>query len=140
LIEAFYAGFPSNNPYSLLAADTGLITLACNLLPQLPVQVLIKHQWVKGHYKGEKELPHELNHLAEKLATDFNSVDRGPSRSPPILSPLYEAELIKDNYIITSRLTTILISALYDDHLQMHLCKRMDWSQGVFDKVDWEAY
>jgi ribonuclease HI len=72
LNEMFYAGLPSNNPYTQLTADIDLITMARDLLLQLPITVQIKHQWVKGHYKGKRELKHELNHQADELAGEFN--------------------------------------------------------------------
>jgi hypothetical protein len=72
LNEAFYTGLPSNNPYAQLAADINLITMAHDLLLQLPLAVQIKHQWVKGPYKGQQELQHELNHQADELAVEYN--------------------------------------------------------------------
>jgi hypothetical protein len=56
--ETFAEGLPLNIPYAQLAADKGLINIACNLLLQLPITVQITHQWVKGHYKGKRELKH----------------------------------------------------------------------------------
>jgi ribonuclease HI len=138
--EAFYVGLPSNNPYSQLAADNDLITLARDLLLQLPMAVKVTHQWVKGHYKGKRELWHKLNHLADELAGDLNSVDRPKSRTSPTLTLLYEAELLHQNQVITSRLPKVIRSALHDNNLQLHIIKWQSWSKDTFDKVDWEAH
>jgi hypothetical protein len=140
LNETFHKGIPSNNPYSLLAADRDLITLARDLLLQLPVTVNITHQWVKGHYKGKKELWHELNHIADELAGTFNASDRPSANSFPLLPPIYEAELINCGHLITSRLTKVISSALHDHCLQTQIIKRQGWSLADFDRVDWEAH
>jgi hypothetical protein len=66
LNETFHAGLPSNNPYSHIAADIDLITMVRDLILPLPVSILIKHQWVKGHYKGKKELQHEIIYQADE--------------------------------------------------------------------------
>ncbi len=116
---------PSHNPYSKLATDIDLITIARDLLLQLPVEVIIKHQWVKGHFKGGKELQHELNYIADELTTDFNAMDRRTNRKPPVLPPMYEAEQLIDNYIVTSRLAMMVTAVLHDDHLQLHICSTL---------------
>jgi hypothetical protein len=102
--------------------------------------VQIKHQWVKGHYKGKRELKHELNHQADELAGEFNKTDRPVDRKPPALSPLYEAGLIHDNQIITSRLAKTIGLAVHESHLRSHIIKRQNWSTSIFDRVDWDAH
>lgn len=59
-----------------------LITVAHDLLFQLPVTVTITHQWVKGHYTGEKELQHKLNYQADELASRSFLCQELPSASP----------------------------------------------------------
>jgi ribonuclease HI len=117
LNEIFAGGLPSNNPYNLLAADKDLITTARDLLLQLPITVSITHQWVKGHYKGKRELKHELNNLADELAGEFNELGRPKRSAPPLLPPYYEAELIKDNYTVSSRLAKVIRSAMHEEQL-----------------------
>ncbi len=140
LNEIFTGGSPSNNPYNQLSADKDLITTARDLLLQLPITVSITHQWVKGHYKGKRELKHELNNLADELAGEFNELDRPRRSAPALLPPHYEAELILDNYTVSSRLAKVIHSAMHDEQLRAHIMKRQDWSPIVFSKVDWEAH
>lgn len=100
-----------------------LITMAHDVL-HLPVKVTIKHHCSKGHYKGKKAVQYKLNYIADELVTEFNTTDRCISRLPPMLPQMYEAELLTDNYIITSRLTIKVTSALHDDHLRLQFCTR----------------
>jgi hypothetical protein len=93
---------------------------------------------VKGHYKGKRQLSHELNHLARKLAGEFNSIVR--STTSVILSPLYEAESISENQQITSRFLRVIMAAMHDGSLRQHIKKRANWSDEIFDKVDWVAH
>jgi hypothetical protein len=73
LNETFAFRRPTNNPYRWLAASIDLIATSRDLLLQLPITVKICPKWVKGHYKGKKEISHKLNDVADKLAKDFNS-------------------------------------------------------------------
>jgi hypothetical protein len=63
-------------------ADKDLITMACNLLLQLLITVQVAHQWVKWHYKGKRELKHDLNNQVDELADELNKSDR-PTRQTP---------------------------------------------------------
>lgn len=121
LNEIFHIGIPSNNPYDFVTADIDLITTARDLLLQLPVDVQIKHQWVKGHFKGKHELKHELNHQADDLAGEFNQEDRPATMAPNILPPLYEAELVQDGQLVTSRLAKVIRSAMHGNNLKLHI-------------------
>lgn len=67
-------------------------------------------------------------------------VDHSYARSCPQLPPIYEAELIHNGHLITSRLSKVVCSVLHDHCLQLHIIKRQGWSQADFDRVDWEAH
>jgi hypothetical protein len=56
LSETFKQVQSTNNPYIALVAEADLITLSHDLLLRLPITVTPKHQWVKGHYKGEASI------------------------------------------------------------------------------------
>jgi hypothetical protein len=86
---------PTNNPYRHLAPDIDLLTTACDLLLQLPADIEIKREWVKGHYSGPKrELKHRLNDIADELARDFNTSKRPLSALIAIFHPGCEAKLL----------------------------------------------
>jgi ribonuclease HI len=63
--ESFASKRPSHNPYRMLAADHDLISLVRDLIQHLPSGISIKNQWVKGHVKGKKTFPEELNSIAD---------------------------------------------------------------------------
>ncbi len=46
----------TNNPYVFLAPDIDLIQLCQTLLASLPPIIIVKHSWVKGHYKGATDV------------------------------------------------------------------------------------
>jgi hypothetical protein len=140
LSETFKQVRPTNNPYKMLAVDADLITLSRDLLLWLPITVTLKHKWVKGHYQGKHQLSHELNHIADKLAGKFNAVDRPSPTSSPILPPLYEAELIHKHQMITSRMGQVITSIMHDHQLRHCIQKQANWSETVFDRVDWVAH
>jgi hypothetical protein len=54
LNEVFKSQLSTNNTYAHLAADIDLITCTSDIILQLPPEVHLKKEWVKGHYKGGK--------------------------------------------------------------------------------------
>lgn len=132
---------PSNNPLQHLAADTDLITCARDILLQLPVDVHISKEWVKGHYTGKKkELKHILNDMADQLATDHNSVQRPINGTISIPSPISEVELLQKGMIITSRLPYLIKEARHTDALKACVLKQTGWNNNIFQKVDFLAH
>ncbi len=89
---------------------------------------------MKGHYKGKQQLCHELNHLADKLATDFNSINRQIITSPPILPPNYEAESHHLSYIKGDNCHYAY------DKLHLYIKRLANWPEGIDNKVDWVAH
>jgi hypothetical protein len=124
----------------MLVADADLITLSQDLLLRLPIAVTLKHHWVKGHYQGKRQLSHELNHIADDLAGKFNTVDRPCSTSSPILPHLYEAVLLHENQMITSRMEQMLTTIMHNQQLRNYIQKQASWSEGIFDRIDWTAH
>jgi hypothetical protein len=84
LHEVFKNPLTNNIPYAYLAADIDLITCVRDLLLEFPLEVHLKKEWVKGHYKGEKPLKRQLNDMADELAVAFNS-----KWQPPAISNIY---------------------------------------------------
>ena len=123
----------------MLVADADLITLLHDLLLRLPVTVTLKHHLVKGHSQGKHQLSHGLNHIADELAGKFNAADRPSSTSLPILPPLYEALLLHEHQMITSRMEQVLTTIMHDQQLHIYIQKQANWSEGIFDSVDWIA-
>jgi hypothetical protein len=141
LNQVFNKSRPFKNPYDFLSADIDLITCARDLLLQLPIEVHVKHEWVKGHYTGKKrQLKHELNHLADTTAREYNSSRRPPSSTPPVPCPTSEVELIHNNSIITSRLLQLVKSAIHDAPLRTHITSHAGWDDTTFDRVDWTSH
>ncbi len=141
LNEVFKTPRPTSNPYKQLAADIDLITCVRDLLLQLPLSLEVKKEWVKGHYTGsDRKLKHDLNDMADELAGNFNSSTRAAGNKPPILYPLYEAELIHKNTIVTSRLQQLVVSAIHTPTLQRYIVEKAGWHPTVFRKIDWDAH
>jgi len=139
LNEVFKNPLTTNNPYAYLAADIDLITCARDLLLQLPLEVHLKKEWVKGHYKGEKQLKHQLNDMADELAVAFNSRRRSPATCN-VYSPLSEAELLLDSKPITSQLRKIILAVSHAPDLKQHIIKSSKWEESTFQLVDWGAH
>ncbi len=139
LNEVFKNPLTTNNPYAYLAADIDLITCARDLLLQLPFEVQLKKEWVKAHYKGEKQLKHNLNDMADKLAVTFNSKRRPPATSN-VYSPLSEAKILLDSAPITSQLRKIILAISHAPDLQQHIIKSSNWEERTFQLVDWRAH
>jgi hypothetical protein len=141
LNQVFTKTRPSNNPLKQLAADIDLITCAKDILLQLPVDVHISKEWVKGHYTGKnKELKHILNDMADQLATDYNTFQRPLTGVTPIPSPISEVELLHNGMIITSRLHHIIKEAHHAGALKACVLKQAGWDNNTFQKVDFTAH
>jgi ribonuclease HI len=140
LNETFAFRRPTNNPYQWLAADIDLIATSRDLLLQLPITVKICPKWVKGHYKGKKEISHKLNDAADKLARDFNSTIRPQAKSPPPIPPMFEVELLHQNQVITSRLGQVISTALHEAKLGAYIRNKASWSEDTFNRVNWVAH
>ncbi len=105
----------TNNPYKLLKADIDLLACGRDLLLQLPLEVSLKHKWVKGHFTGDRRLlQHNLNEIADRLAREYNSTQRPTSTSTPVLPPTSQVELVYQNYVVTSRLLQLVKISIHD--------------------------
>jgi hypothetical protein len=141
LNQVFTKTHPSNNPLKQLATDIDLIACARDILLQLPVDVHISKEWVKGHYTGKnKELKHILNDMADQLATDYNTFQRPLTGVTPSPSPISEVELLHNGMIITSRLHHIIKEARHDGALKACVLKQTGWNNNTFQKVDFTAH
>lgn len=59
------------SPLDQLKLDMDRIICAKDILKLLPIR--LKHEWVKGHYRGPNRAPqHGINELADEVAKDFN--------------------------------------------------------------------
>lgn len=61
-------------------------------------------------HRTQATLKHNLNDIADDLA--------GSGNNPPILHPLYEAELVHNNSTVTSKLQQIVTAAIHTATLQ----------------------
>jgi hypothetical protein len=103
------------------------------LLLQLSIHITVKKKWVKGHYTGPRRtLKHNLNDIADDLA--------GSGNNPPILHPFYEAELVHNNLIVTSKLQQIVTAAIHTATLQQYTTKSAGWHQSILVKINWDAH
>jgi hypothetical protein len=122
LRQMFTPTRPTNNPYKLLKADIDLLTCGRDLLLQLPIDVSLTHEWVKGHFTGKRRLlQHNLNDIADCLAREFNSTSRTPCTGNPAICPTSEAELIYLNCVVSSRLLQLVKGSLHDTPLKEHI-------------------
>jgi hypothetical protein len=141
LDHVFAAIRMSNNPLQQLIADIDLISCAKDLLLQLPVDIQIRKEWVKGHYTGsDRKLQHDLNDMADNLAVQHNSTRRLLNTFPPLLSPLSEVEIHQNNQIITSRLPQIIRKVPHSDNLQQAILNQTKWDLQTFQKVHWDGH
>jgi hypothetical protein len=77
LTNVFSTTTPGIAPY--LQTDADLVMEAKHHLEAIPIMILV--EWIKGHYNGkDREHKHELNEIADSLATSFN---RHPPPPPP---------------------------------------------------------
>jgi ribonuclease HI len=141
LREVFASPRHTNNPYKQLQADIDLLSYARQLVLHLSARITVKKEWVKGHFNGpNRQLKHDLNDLADNLAGDYNFLKRARAHHPPIVPPLYEAELIHENHIVTSKLQQIVVSSLHTKPLLQYIAKSANWEQSILEKIDWAAH
>jgi hypothetical protein len=101
-----------------------------NLLLQLPVDINIHKEWVNGHYTGnDRKLQHDL-------VVHHNAICQSPKAFPPMPSPVSEAEILQDNYIVTSHLPQLIQKARHEDDLWKAILCQTKWDHLTFHKVD----
>jgi hypothetical protein len=107
----------SNKPTTitqLLHADYDLVQIAKTLVTLIPATIVV--EWVNGQYTGDnREQKHDLNDMADKLATTFN---RNPpiaykQRRMPCSIPGYAIRLQYDGSTITSNLYRTMSQAFH---------------------------
>jgi hypothetical protein len=130
----------TNNPYVFLAPDIDLIQLCQTLLASLPPIIIVKHSWVKGHYKGAPKLEHLLNKKADQLATAFNAHIRKPLTSQPPLPPTFEIELFQNHGQITSRVGKLVSKTQHSPAIEDYIKRRAGWSDAMLNSVNWDAH
>jgi hypothetical protein len=85
---------------------------------------MIMAKWVKGHYTGkDKEFKHELNEIADSLATTYNSHPH-PKFIPsikPLTYPNYGARVLYEGSTITNKLRPIMAQALHHKTMIAHI-------------------
>lgn len=99
--------------------------------------------WVKGHYTGDnREVQHDLNALADTLATNFREDPPEGYRplAKPMFSPLLEAALYQDGSMITATLPKIIYAWSFQGKLTHTFKKRSKWSQDQFQAIDWDIF
>jgi hypothetical protein len=139
LKNVFSPATPGIAPY--LQADADLVMEARRLLSIIPVTIIA--EWVKGHYSGkEREFKHDLNEIADSLATSFNSVPH-PNFKPrlqPIAHPHYGARILYEGSTITNKLRYLMAQALHRPALVSHLIRKNKWEERTFHLVHWDAH
>jgi hypothetical protein len=139
LKNVFSSATPGIAPY--LQADADLVMEARHLLSIIPVTIIA--EWVKGHYSGkDREFKHDLNEIADSLATSFNSVPH-PNFKPrlqPIAHPHYGARILYEGSTITNKLRSLMAQALHRPALVSHLIRKNKWEERTFHLVHWDAH
>jgi hypothetical protein len=126
-----------------LVANYDLLHEGKTILKELQTTINISLLWIKGHYEGaEKSLPHSLNEVAHNLVHDFLQCDQGAyiPRSKVLEPPSAEVSILFDNFTLTSNLPSILRESLYSNSLRATICKNEQWTPGIFQQIDWQAY
>lgn len=134
-----FSPIPSGiTPY--LQTDHNLMELICSTLAVMPF--IVSHEWVKGHYTGKKkELKHHLNYHADDLAGSFqkNQTPHYTTRIP-LRPPDYRVRLIHDGSVVTSKLSTLLVTARHNKDFEDHIIKKTQWTKHIFQMVHWDGH
>lgn len=124
LRELFTKPPKTNNPYRMLKPDIDLLAYARVLLQNITDRIDVKKEWVKGHYSGpNRKQKHNLNNVADALAGMQNSMRHPSNKYTTIMPPLYEAELIHNDHIVTSKLQHLVTSSIHLIPLQQYITK-----------------
>ena len=129
-------------PYSTMTADWDLQQAISRSLRQFANLPHICH--IKGHQDQEQAystlpLPAQLNVDADHAASDYSY----PSRVSPRLAPITagsHALLHSADGSINSNYRAILRRLATSKTLREYHCIKYDWSDAVFDSVDWTAH
>jgi hypothetical protein len=70
----------------------------------------------------------------------YNTKQRALETKNIVLQPFYEAELVRDNAIVTSNLQQIITSAIHTTPIQQYIVKSAKWHPSTLHKIDWEAH
>mmetsp|Transcript_16534 Transcript_16534/g.23564 ORF Transcript_16534/g.23564 Transcript_16534/m.23564 type:complete len:1161 (+) Transcript_16534:4649-8131(+) len=140
-LENVFDEQPKRGIYPLLERDYDMLGAARAIRRDIPIKVT--GTWVKGHYKGNnREIQHDLNDLADYIATQFqqNPPEGFRSRRMPALHPHYEAELYHSNSVVTTNFRDILYHQIFAKDLAATIQKRTGWPVARFNGVAWKAY
>lgn len=140
-LDNVFDSTPKRGIFPLLAVDYDLLVLAKDMLQSLPIT--ISWGWVKGHYTGDnRELQHDLNALADELATRFR--EDPPKGYEPTVKPmfhsLHEAALYKDGSMVTGKLSNMIYERKFLNNLTNTIVKRAGWQPEQFRAVDWDIF
>jgi hypothetical protein len=130
-----------NSPLDQVKPDMDLIISAKDILRLLPIKV--KHEWVKGHYKGPDRAPqHDINELADEVAKDYNSQRRRAIllNINNLLSPCEEVALQSEDVVITSNMKKVIEDNIHLDPLKEKIMRDTRWSESTFQSVDWTIH
>jgi len=122
-------------------SDYDLIQAAKHLLKV--IQIEVKLHWVKGHSQAPKKtVQEEMNITADELAGHY-AICLDPSFPPnsyQIARPNYKIRLRYQNMVVTSKLYETLQTSLHSRPLCLHIMKKANISERVFDLINWEAF
>ena len=130
---------PGISPY--LQPDEDLLMEAKRLLNIIPVTIVA--HWVKGHYTGkDREYKHDLNDIADSLATSFN---RRPHpqyvpKAMPLVHKHFGARIIYEGSTITNKLRPLMAQALHRDAITSHILRKTKWTDRIFQLIHWDAH
>jgi hypothetical protein len=107
------------------------------------IPATIVAEWVKGHYNGEhREHKHDLNEMADKLATNFNAHPPPTLKQMrmPCLLPGYAIRLVYDGSTITNKLYKTMSIALHGQKFVSYLKQKHNWTDHMFRSIHWNAH
>ena len=136
-----FTSYLDSGIYPLLEADYDLLGVARQLLQGLPIQ--IEHEWVKGHYTGnDRQLKHDLNDQVDEMANAYRCnphPDFRPTQAP-ILHPSLKAAVYSNGTMITSRLSRVIYSNVYDGPLSATIGRTMSAAPSILDRIEWDSH
>jgi hypothetical protein len=112
----------------------------------IPISAHTDHcHWLLGQRTflgSHRELQHDLNEMADSLATEFQRSQKPPfhRQRAPIPPPDYDVRLLHHNSIKTSHCYRTLAHIMHDSALQCYILRKTKWTGANFHQVDWASH
>ena len=131
-----------NNPNRYKLADNNLEIAIVHTIPLITVS--FQQQHVHSHQYNnlplqQLPLPHRLNRIADKLATEAHNFITTNHKHVPLIT-LAGCQLQLKQGTITRSYTRLLQQAFMDLSTRQHICRRLDIDQQILDNIAWKEF